>query len=420
MTSDRSMPWAVCTSHGPIVGPKCGASSRGEAAARSATVMIERSASRLAVREPTPQSASVGLSPRISSQVSLVIVNTPAGLPKPVAILAWSLFSPMPTVQSSCVAALTLAWMSPGESVRIGGLHRQERLVPAHHLDHRVKLAQRRHHDGGDLLVRGPVHRQEDGLRAAPGRGAQRQPRVHAVGPRLVRGGADDAALGRVAVAADHHGQAAQLRGRAAPRPPRGTGRGRRATPSSATPQCRSRVAVRAGVRASQACARLAVGDALVAGCRVPARMTGSWVSAENPGGILLRSGVSFRTGQSQVPRSIRVSAISRSQPSERSASRRRDRARGRRRYPDEVGYPQGAASGVRADNAWPLPGRRRRASARAADRRRRSQTPSGSPPTPGSRRPTRSSWCRTTWAAPGTRSGSCSRRSARSAAPCW
>ena len=35
--------------------------------------------------------------------------NTPAGLPNPVAILACSLFSPIPTVQSSWVAARTRA-----------------------------------------------------------------------------------------------------------------------------------------------------------------------------------------------------------------------------------------------------------------------------------------------------------------------
>jgi hypothetical protein len=88
VTRDRSMPRPSCTSHGPIVGPKCGANSRGDAAASSATVMIDNSASRLAVLDPTPHSASVGLSPRISSQLELVILNTPAGLPNPVAILA--------------------------------------------------------------------------------------------------------------------------------------------------------------------------------------------------------------------------------------------------------------------------------------------------------------------------------------------
>ena len=35
--------------------------------------------------------------------------KTPAGLPKPVAIFACSLFSPMPTEQSRSVASLTLA-----------------------------------------------------------------------------------------------------------------------------------------------------------------------------------------------------------------------------------------------------------------------------------------------------------------------
>ncbi len=41
-----------------------------------------------------------------------MIVKTPAGLPYPVAILACSLFSPIPTEQSRLVAARTLAWIS--------------------------------------------------------------------------------------------------------------------------------------------------------------------------------------------------------------------------------------------------------------------------------------------------------------------
>ena len=58
-----------------------------------------------AVLAPIPHSASVGRPPRTSNQVSWVSRNTPAGLPKPVASLAWSLFCPIPTVASSWVSA---------------------------------------------------------------------------------------------------------------------------------------------------------------------------------------------------------------------------------------------------------------------------------------------------------------------------
>ena len=64
-------------------------------------------ASFFAVLAPMPHSASVGLPPSTSNQFANVSRNTPAGLPYPVAILACSLFSPIPTVQSSCVASLT-------------------------------------------------------------------------------------------------------------------------------------------------------------------------------------------------------------------------------------------------------------------------------------------------------------------------
>jgi hypothetical protein len=122
-------------------------------------------------------------------------------LPKFVASLACSLFSPMPTVLSSSV-----------EPFRIAGLHSQERLVPAHHLRHRAQAAQRCHHQVGRGLVDGPIDRQEHAVRAAPCRRPHRQPGVHALQPGLVRGGRDDAALGRVPVAADHDWLAPQLR----------------------------------------------------------------------------------------------------------------------------------------------------------------------------------------------------------------
>jgi hypothetical protein len=56
-----------------------------------------------------PHSASVGSEPSTENQLPNVSRNTPAGFPNPVAILACSLFSPIPTVQSSCVASRTRA-----------------------------------------------------------------------------------------------------------------------------------------------------------------------------------------------------------------------------------------------------------------------------------------------------------------------
>ena len=70
---------------------------------------MPRPASFFAVLAPMPHSASVGRPPRTSNQLANVSRNTPAGLPNPVAILACSLFSPIPTVQSSSVAERTRA-----------------------------------------------------------------------------------------------------------------------------------------------------------------------------------------------------------------------------------------------------------------------------------------------------------------------
>ena len=66
-------------------------------------------ASLAVVFAPIPQIASGGRSPSRSNQVAEVSRNTPAGLPNPVAIFACSLFSPIPTEQSSSVAARTSA-----------------------------------------------------------------------------------------------------------------------------------------------------------------------------------------------------------------------------------------------------------------------------------------------------------------------
>ncbi len=108
-TSASPRPRPSSTSHGPVIGPNCSASASGSAAARSLTVPMPRPASFFAVLAPMPHSASVGRAPRTSNQLPKVSRNTPAGLPNPVAILACSLFSPIPTVQSSPVAERTRA-----------------------------------------------------------------------------------------------------------------------------------------------------------------------------------------------------------------------------------------------------------------------------------------------------------------------
>ena len=120
-TGDGLSPRAVWTSHGPVTGPKCGARANGSAAASSATVPMPSPASLAAVLRPMPHSASVGSPPSTSNHEPCVSRNIPAGLPYPVASLAWSLFSPMPTVQSSWLAARTCSWIrratSSGSSV---------------------------------------------------------------------------------------------------------------------------------------------------------------------------------------------------------------------------------------------------------------------------------------------------------------
>ncbi len=183
----------------------------GSAAASCRTVVMPSAASLATVFAPIPQIASGGRSPRTSNQVAVVSRQTPAGLPKPVAILACSLLSPMPTEQSRPVAALTSAARPRAKPSGSSVADADERLVPAEDLDRAAGLPQHGHDPGRDLVVRVGVHRQEDAVRAALRRGAQRQAGVHAELARLVGGGGDDAALRRVAVPADHDRLAAQL-----------------------------------------------------------------------------------------------------------------------------------------------------------------------------------------------------------------
>src|SRR6185312_4920980 len=108
-TSDSPRPLPSRTSQGPVVGPNSLARLAMSAAASCLTVVMSRAASLATVFAPIPQIASGGRSPSTSNQVSVVSRATPAGLAKPVAILACSLLSPMPTEQSRSVAAFTSA-----------------------------------------------------------------------------------------------------------------------------------------------------------------------------------------------------------------------------------------------------------------------------------------------------------------------
>ena len=94
------------------------------------------------MRRPMPQTASGGLSPSSSNQVSPVRRYTPAGLPKSVATLACSLFFPMPTLHSSARGLHDLSLHVPRIRLGVVGDHPEEGLVPAENLDHRASAAQ--------------------------------------------------------------------------------------------------------------------------------------------------------------------------------------------------------------------------------------------------------------------------------------
>ena len=63
-----------------------------------------------------PQMLVTGRSPITSSQVPEVRRATPPGLAKPVAVLAWSFVSPIPTAQVSPVSATTRALIAPASA----------------------------------------------------------------------------------------------------------------------------------------------------------------------------------------------------------------------------------------------------------------------------------------------------------------
>ena len=90
-----------------------------------------------------------------SNQVSRVSRKVPRGLPNSVAILARTLVSPMPD-RAVQVGRLEHVGPDPlGHRLRVVGLHPDEGLVPAEHLDDRAgHRAQGVHDDGGCRVVR--------------------------------------------------------------------------------------------------------------------------------------------------------------------------------------------------------------------------------------------------------------------------
>ena len=73
------------------------------------------------MRPPMPQTAVTGRSPMVSIHVRRVSVATPPGLANPVAVLACSLVSPIPTEHRSPVAANTRRLKPTGERLRVVG-----------------------------------------------------------------------------------------------------------------------------------------------------------------------------------------------------------------------------------------------------------------------------------------------------------
>src|SRR5262245_31919758 len=84
---------------GPMRGPKRRASSWWSDVARSRTVRMPSSPRWAAMRPPMPQTAVTGRSPIVSSHIRCVRVAIPPGFANPVAVLAWSFVSPIPTAQ---------------------------------------------------------------------------------------------------------------------------------------------------------------------------------------------------------------------------------------------------------------------------------------------------------------------------------
>ena len=164
---------------------------------------------------PIPHSASVGRSPiTVEPVLARSAGSMPRGLPNPVAILARSLLSPMPTEQCSPVALEHRRLDVARERLRVVGARRRGTPRPSR--------APRT--DDVEASAASSITRAEaasyagasTGRNTASGhfrrRGAQRHPGADAELARLVRRGGHHAALGRVAAAADHDRQPGQLR----------------------------------------------------------------------------------------------------------------------------------------------------------------------------------------------------------------
>ena len=135
-----------------------------------------------------------------------------AVLANPVAILARSLVSPMPTAQVRPVRSCTVVTDCSSELLRVVAAGAEERFIPAPHLDRVSEAPQHLHHFGRCSVVGRMITWQEHRVRALAERSLHRHPRVHPVRPRLVRGCGDDLSRPvRVTVASHHHGTPAQL-----------------------------------------------------------------------------------------------------------------------------------------------------------------------------------------------------------------
>ena len=160
---------------------------------------------------------------------------TPPGLAKPVAVLAWSFVSPMPTAHVSPVSARTRALSARGQGLGIVAGRPDEGLVPAPDLDDDGEAAQRGHHLLRRGVVGGPVGREEHGVRAPPGGRGERHARAHPEGACLVRRRRHDLArAGRVRRRRRRRPGGRPARAGAGPPPRPGTGRGRRGGSSHA------------------------------------------------------------------------------------------------------------------------------------------------------------------------------------------
>jgi len=98
----------------------------------------------------------------------------PGRLAEPGRDLRLQLVLPDPDRAVELGGRLDIGGEAAGESLGIGSLDTDERLVPAQHLHGLAGVPQHGHHLSGDRVVGVGVHRQEHAVGAALGRGAQR------------------------------------------------------------------------------------------------------------------------------------------------------------------------------------------------------------------------------------------------------